>query len=553
MPIDLVLLGPPGSGKTRACITACREWFKKHKASASEVAYLAFTTAAADEAAGRILDEDIHRDVGDRLPFFKTIHSVAYRGMRAERRDIRPVLPNDMKYFSTLTGYEGTFAVNNTGENLAEAYQLSEVQATTIWDRCLVAYNLTRASSTSRAHIEASQRTFSPAARRLVGYLEEEAYQGFVKTYEQFKLANGLVDFTDMLVYAMTQMTPFERVRYVVVDEAQDLSPILNAVVESLFRHAELRLWAGDDDQCIFSFAAADPQMFIDRARRNRRFFLRETNRFGKEIVDFSMPIIRRVRDRVPKELVGMSTKAHNIRTTGDFRPAHATRTMLLHRHKAGCQALASMYYREGIPFRNEKGKDPLGPSHAHVLEGFRAFIDLADGKEVHMASVNDMVQKLMPTTVFTASGEKKKLLVHGAKKKMEDAKGRTSLMDLVHSRILTLEGANVIATKDYNQLNRSDDLKYYSDVLERGYPLDGDKCTVITTMHASKGREADRVVIFNERGRRCVEDTDSEHRLAYVAATRTMGDLEICMERNVDWAEYPYDYPLREKDGQWR
>lgn len=553
MPIDLVLLGPPGSGKTRACINACREWFKKHKAGASEVAYLAFTTAAADEAAGRILDEDLARDVGDRLPFFKTIHSVAFRGMKTERRDIRPVLAQDMKYFSTLSGYEGTFAVNNTAESLAEAYQLSEVQPNTIWDKCLVAYNLTRASASTRAQIEVSQKTFSPSARRLVGYLEEEAYQGFVKNYEQFKLANGLVDFTDMLVYAMTQMTPFDKVRYVVVDEAQDLSPILNAVVESLFRHAELRLWAGDDDQCIFSFAAADPQMFIDRARRSRRFFLRETNRFGKEIVDFSMPIIRRVRDRVPKELVGMSTKEHNIRTTGDFTPAHATKTMLLHRHKAGCQALASMYYREGLPFRNEKGKDPLGPSHSHILEGFRAFIDLADGKDVHMAAVNDMVQKLMPTQLVAANGEKKKILVHGARKKMEDAKGRTNLMDLMRSKILTMEGANLIATKSYQHLHRADDLLYYKKVLERGLPLDGEKCTIITTMHASKGREADRVVIFNERGRRCVEDVDSEHRLAYVAATRTMGDLEICMERNVDWAEYPYDFPTKEKGGNWR
>lgn len=45
----------------------------------------------------------------------------------------------------------------------------------------------------------------------------------------------------------------------------------------------------------------------------------------------------------------------------------------------------------------------------------------------------------------------------------------------------------------------------------------------------------------------------DDEHRIAYVAATRRTGDPGIRMERNVDWAEHPYEYPPREQDGNRR
>lgn len=56
--------------------------------------------------------------------------------------------------------------------------------------------------------------------------------------------------------------------------------------------------------------------------------------------------------------------------------------------------------------------------------------------------------------------------------------------------------------------------------------------------------REAPSVVVFSEMGRKCWTDPDSEHRLAFVAATRTQGPVELCMKNRLEWTYCRYDYP---------
>ena len=58
-----------------------------------------------------------------------------------------------------------------------------------------------------------------------------------------------------------------------------------------------------------------------------------------------------------------------------------------------------------------------------------------------------------------------------------------------------------------------------------------------ISTIHGSKGREADRVVVMNGMGERSLEsfmfDQDSEYRNFYVAVTRTKRVLDIVYGEN--------------------
>jgi superfamily I DNA/RNA helicase len=117
--------------------------------------------------------------------------------------------------------------------------------------------------------------------------------------------------------------------------------------------------------------------------------------------------------------------------------------------------------------------------------------------------------------------------------------------MDLVQAKLLTEKGADVIRSQDYRTLKHSEDLEFYHRVKENGYSLEGKEIPTITTIHGSKGRQAPSVVVFDETGAKCFDDPDSEHRLAYVASTRTQGELQICAERTVEWAHRRYDYPV--------
>lgn len=536
---EIVIIGPPGTGKTHASIAVTRGWFERG-ATPDQVAYLAFTKDAAREAATRIFEDD---DVVQRLPYFRTIHSLAYQGLHRQMPDLRLMLPADMKLFSQWSGFEGSYAVPKW-EDLADVYASLENRGRTDWDKCLGAYTLSRISSSSLEELQAARTKIGKLASRMFGYLEGPVYDAFVNRYETYKKASGLVDFTDMLEFALTDMTPLDNVRYAVIDEFQDVAPLLSLVCSRILRSTEETFYAGDEDQAIFTFAAADPQIFIDKTRRaDHKIFLTETRRFGQEIVDFSGKIIQRVRERIPKTVVGVEGKSHSIRWTGEFRPV-VDDMFVLHRHVMGCQAVGQEYYAAGLPYRNERGRDPLGAYHR--VEAFHALHELSAGKEVSMSSVNRLLDDLMPSMVVSENGEKVRLIVHGAKKRFEEfGKGLIDLQGLVQMKLLTTDGYEAIALKKFRIFKNAGDLEYYDKVLQNGYKLDGEKVPVITTQHASKGRQAPKVVVFSERGRKCAEEEDAEHRLAYVATTRTKGDLEICAERMVEWAEMPYEFPM--------
>jgi superfamily I DNA/RNA helicase len=122
------------------------------------------------------------------------------------------------------------------------------------------------------------------------------------------------------------------------------------------------------------------------------------------------------------------------------------------------------------------------------------------------------------------------------------------SLDELIHEKILTQDGANVIRHRQYSRTKYHEDFEYYDRLVKNGYDL-ADHGPTITTIHGSKGRQRENVVVFSEMGRKCLDDWDTEHRLAYVAATRTQGDVTICKERTVEWAEVAYDYPTMHKE----
>lgn len=344
----------------------------------------------------------------------------------------------------------------------------------------------------------------------------------------------------------------------VLVHNCQDLAPILYSIVDKLFMTSDEIWWAGDPNQAIYGFAAADARLFIKRAREaDHRIVLRETHRFGQEIVDFSTKIIRRARDRIIVDVVGLPDRRHEIRVSGEFSPS-VEPMLILHRHVMGCQSVGSQYIAEGRPFLNERGKNPLG--HGKRVEGFQTMHELAAGKQVSAGAVMKLVDDLMRSLMApdeSTKGKSVRMVVHGGKKRLQEGaiKGDVNLRDLVAAKILTQEGSDAIRARNLNVVKGEFmwDFEYYQKVVDNGYSLkthDSDgrlTVPVISTIHGSKGRQAPKVVIFSEFGQKCKEDMDNEHRLAFVASTRTEGGLDICAERTVDWAEERYDYPVQE------
>lgn len=563
MPAERVIWGPPGTGKTSSGVTLTRQWMARGTPS-NQIAYLGFTKAAAKAVAMKLFQTEDDSRLAQEFPYFRTIHSLCYRGLRQNRQDLRLITTGDMKQFQAVYGMSGTYSVYDW-EDLAEVYAKMEDRGRSEWDQALSAYTFSRIRARTLADLDQARIQPAEEGAMMLGLenMSLDVYQTFVEKYEHFKKAEGLIDFTDMLEYGAREMPPFDDIRYVVVDEAQDLSPVHYLLIDRLLSLSEEIWWVGDDDQSIFAFSGASAELFLDRAKRaTYQVQLRQTHRFGQSIVDFSNRIIKRVAHRHPKDIEGLEGRAGKIEVIGSFEPimgeadpdegnpaiSAIPRVMIVHRHVAGCQNVAQRYIDAGLPFRNERGRDPLDVTRR--IKAWEAVGNLSSGKLVSMTAVENILEELLPSVALGADNEKIRLVVHGSKSRLDLLmKGSATLQDLIMLKILTPEGAAVISEKEYHTMRHASDLDYYERVAKNGYDIfDEDqmkRVPLITTIHGSKGREATKVVVFSEMSDKCWNDPDTEHRLFYVAVTRTRSDVIICMENTVHWARSAYDFPV--------
>ena len=77
-----IVLGPPGTGKTTTLLNLLEDYLKK--TNPNRIGYFAFTQKAANEARDRAMERFNLSE--DDLPYFRTLHSLAFRmlGIRKE-------------------------------------------------------------------------------------------------------------------------------------------------------------------------------------------------------------------------------------------------------------------------------------------------------------------------------------------------------------------------------------------------------------------------------------------------------------------------------------
>src|SRR5690606_32449601 len=210
--------------------------------------FVSFTRAARAEARTRVLEQ---LAVGeDDLPWFRTIHSAAYRLLGLRRDQVMG--PSAWRDFAQRYRYQLTPAGRVSEEDDPFA-----MPARTEDDKL-------------RYVLEWARNRRIPLARangRCGVHVHTQRVQGFADRLAMFKAEHGLLDFGDMLERVLERgLRPEVTVAF--IDEAQDLSPLQIAVVESWFSDCERVFVAGDDDQAIYTFQGADPAWLLGLERR---------------------------------------------------------------------------------------------------------------------------------------------------------------------------------------------------------------------------------------------------------------------------------------------
>ena len=419
--------------------------------------------------------------------------------------------------------------------------------------------------------------------------------------YNDFLVKHRLMDFDDQMVYTCRIFRKYPDIlawfqrkwSFLCVDEAQDTSKIQHVILRLLAAKSRNIFMVGDEDQSIYGFRAAWPQALLEfeSVWPGAKVLQMETNyRSTKAIVGRADAFIQRNQSRHPKHMRTDNPQGEDIHkiTLGDLSRQYnyllkvaqecTVPTAVLYRNNDSALPLIDLLEQNGVPYscRQREGffsSSPLVRDLVDMLtfafndcdkELFLRFyykLDLKIKKaflsELLLGKPEDepVLQALIDSECLepwqigkaralqTHFGKFPQLTSFAALQRLVKYMGYGEYMQDQHMDAVRLDILLALAnqTPETNAfLLRLEELR---EVIE-GKEADPECPFVLSTIHASKGLEYDRVFLMDvvdgllpsisepEPGR-VLNETDQalleeERRLFYVGATRARYQLNL-------------------------
>ena len=377
----------------------------------------------------------------------------------------------------------------------------------------------------------------------------------YIERYESAKRLDHRTDFTDLLgMYAgwnfhidgPTEVQPLGEVPQlpvVFIDEAQDLSDLLNSAMIRLASRAKWKYLVGDPFQSIFSFSGSNPDLFQEW-ESDKQEVLGQSYRCPKPIHELGERILQQCsnywdRGINPAPHEGVVERMYlNDDWVSKIDPRESW--MLIARTNYVASRLSKELTRAGLPWVTTTGTGVwASPIRKKAIAGL---LELQDGGIVNVDEWSAIVKNL-PSKIG-----KRKMFVRGTKKRWgeaQDVADDIESLEGIERWGGTVELQNLISSGEWIQyIKHADD--FISAAKLYGMESVMDPQVEVGTIHSVKGSEADNVLLFTTLSHQVVNTMqeqggyDEEMRIIYVAVTRARKRLVILDEQTINKMEIP-------------
>jgi len=499
-----IIHGPPGTGKTFRLVNHYLEHeITKLKTDPQKIIYITFSNVAAKEAR-----ED---KINHNLLYISTMHSL---GSQECNMDTNKNLLKDNKRWRVFKNYPNHEAY----ANMSFVTKLDDSGTPTYENDHMKIIQYARSK-----RIDLQESAIQLGKHESVDIDFTIQLEQDLKT---FKGRTEMIEFSDMIELFIKKKkmenpnSPISEIESVFLDEAQDLNPLQWEMFFYIEKHCKRSYVAGDDDQTIYGFQGAEPNIFVNL---QGKFDPQEdSHRVPRKVHKKALEVISQItkENRVDKKWNAREAEGEVLENMYldeiDFSEG---KWMILAQTNKLLEEIGEFFYGLGIRFTG-KVNSAL-PNE--ILQAYQTWVKLNNGIRVSKEDAKAVYEQFLKST----AGHVK----HGfSSGKTLDHVENVNLQELK-------ENHGLLVTGSWEQFSIEEDIKnYMKTLLEKKDDLMKDTRIELSTMHGSKGRECENVLVFPDYGTEnqfkpyleAINNPDAQHRLVYVAVTRAKNKLYL-------------------------
>lgn len=373
----MMVLAGPGSGKTTVITHRVQYLTKEYGIDPGDILVITFTRAAAEEMRERY---EALTGGGSRVTF-GTFHSIFFRILKLAYRYTADNIVREEQQMQFVRELAQAGGLEPEDENEFAASILSEI-------------------SSVKGERIALEHYYS---KNCPDTVFRQLYAG----YEEKMRRAGFIDFDDMMVLCLELFTERKdilsawqrRYRYILIDEFQDINRLQYEIVRILAKPEDNLFIVGDDDQSIYRFRGAKPEIMLGFERDYPgagRILLDMNYRSTEEIVAPALRLIGENQKRFSKAIHTTGRHGKNVITKlwqdpGEENLAIAREIQLylqsgvrpgdiavLYRTNAGPRFLMEKLMEYNLPFRT---RDTVPNLYEHwISRNILTYIRIAMG-----------------------------------------------------------------------------------------------------------------------------------------------------------------------------